>query len=240
MRRRDGRGCDELRPVAIKRNYLRYAEGSVVIEAGSTRVICAATVEARVPPFLTGKGRGWITAEYSMLPRSSRQRIPRESHTGRPGGRTQEIQRLIGRSLRAVVDLEKLGERTVLLDCDVLEADGGTRAASITGAFVALADAVNSLIDGGAIEGNPVRDTVAAVSVGIVEGKTLLDLNYEEDSIAGVDMNIVMTGSGRIVEIQGTAEGEPFGADDLQELLTLASKGVRELTAIQGLALERR
>ncbi len=233
MKRKDGRANDTLRPVRITRNYLKFAEGSVLIEMGDTKVICTATVQEGVPPFLAGRGQGWITAEYSMLPRSSRMRIPRESIKGRIGGRTQEIQRLIGRSLRAVFDLEKIGERTVLVDCDVLQADGGTRTASITGAFVAVMDTLSLLRDEGTIETVPSRDFVAAVSVGMVEGEAMLDLTYEEDSVADVDMNVVMTGSGRFVEVQGTAEGMPFTGEDMSRLIELATKGIKELIAIQ-------
>lgn len=238
MIRTDGRRADELRQVVIKKNYLKFADGSVMIEAGNTKVICSTTVDDGVPGFLQGTGQGWITAEYAMLPRSAQQRIPRESRLGRIGGRTHEIQRLIGRSLRAVVDLSRLGERTITIDCDVIQADGGTRTASITGAYVALKETMNSLLDTGAVESDPVLDAVAATSVGIVDGELLLDLTYEEDSMADVDMNVVMTAGGSIVEIQGTAEGAPFTKDDLDRLLDLASKGIRELTEIQQAVLQ--
>ncbi len=233
LKRADGRPFDALRPVSIARDYLRFAEGSVLMCMGHTKVLCAATVEEKSPPFLQGTGRGWITAEYSMLPRSSKKRVQRESQTGRIGGRTHEIQRLIGRSLRTVFDLKELGERTILVDCDVLQADGGTRTASITGAFVAVMDTLKALKDEGYIRRVPLLDSVAAVSVGIVGGEPLLDLTYEEDSKAGVDMNIVMTGNGRFIEVQGTAELSAFTRDELSALLDMAAKGVRELTAFQ-------
>jgi ribonuclease PH len=238
MKRTDGRAPDELRPVKIVRNYLKFAEGSVLIEMGNTRVICTATAEESVPAFLKGTGRGWITAEYSMLPRSSQIRIPREATRGRVGGRTHEIQRLIGRSLRAVVDLERIGERTIYVDCDVVQADGGTRTASITGAFVALSDTLSALRDAGAIESVPILDSVAAVSVGIVDGTLMLDLTYEEDATADVDMNVVMTGSENFVEVQGTAESTPFSKEELEKLIEFASKGTAELTSIQRELLE--
>lgn len=233
MPRIDGRGSSEMRPVRVTRKYLKFAEGSVLIEMGDTKVICAATVEERVPPFLLGKGKGWMTAEYAMLPRSSQKRIQRESVAGKVGGRTHEIQRLIGRSLRAVTDLQALGERTIYVDCDVIQADGGTRTASITGAYIAVHDTLSALVKKGVIQSMPLRDSVAAVSVGIVEGRPLLDLNYVEDSTAEVDMNVIMTGSGRFVEVQGTAEAEPFSKDHLSELINLASQGISELTSIQ-------
>ena len=232
-RRVDGRRASDLRPVSIRRGYLKNAEGSALIEMGGTRVLCAATVEERVPPWLRGGGRGWITAEYSMLPRSSHERIPREVNRGHVGGRTQEIQRLIGRSLRAVANLEAFGERQILIDCDVIEADGGTRTASITGAFIALADAVRWLSARVKLPGSPLRDFVAAVSVGIVAGVPSLDLCYAEDSKAQVDMNLVMTGSGRLVEIQGTAEGEAFSEREMAQLLTLGKAGIRRLVTQQ-------
>lgn len=235
--RPDGRSPDELRPVGIKRGYLEFAEGSVLIETGSTKVICTATVEDRVPPFLCGTGRGWITAEYSMLPRSSKQRIAREAAKGKVGGRTHEIQRLIGRSLRAAVDMDLLGERTIVVDCDVIQADGGTRTASITGAYVALVDTISLLKAEGALTEDPLIDSVAAVSVGIVGGTPCLDLNYAEDSTADVDMNVIMTGSGRFIEVQGTAELEAFTRDELNTLLDLATKGVADLTRFQKKAL---
>jgi len=235
--RSDGRAPEELRPVKVTTGYLKFAEGSVLIEMGDTKVICAATVEERVPPFLAGKGKGWMTAEYAMLPRSSRKRIQRESSAGKVGGRTHEIQRLIGRSLRAVTDLGALGERTIYIDCDVLQADGGTRTASITGAYIAVYETLRSLVQKGAIKSIPLLDFVAAVSVGVVGGRALLDLNYDEDSTAEVDMNIIMTGDGRFVEVQGTAESEPFSKDSLAELVSLASSGISELSLIQKKAL---
>lgn len=231
--RPDGRRPDELRPVKITRSYLKEVEGSVLIEMGDTKVICTATVDESVPPFLRGKNRGWITAEYGMLPRSSRERIPRESVRGRIGGRTHEIQRLIGRSLRAVADLAALGERTVLIDCDVIQADGGTRTASITGAFVALADALIAIQKEGRLDRIPIKDYVAAISVGRVRGQGVLDLCYAEDSAAEVDMNVVMTGNDRFVEIQGTAERHPFTRSEMNHLVMLARKGIRELVADQ-------
>jgi len=229
----DGRKPDDLRPVKVTRNYLKGVEGSVLIEVGDTKVLCSATLEERVPPFLKGKGTGWLTAEYGMLPRSSPQRIRREAQAGKVGGRTHEIQRLIGRSLRAVVDMAYLGEKTFTMDCDVIQADGGTRTASITGAFIALCDAVKDAREKGLVVVNPVKDFLAAVSVGIVEGKPVLDLCYAEDSRAHVDMNIVKTGSGGFVEVQGTAEGVPFTAAQMDELMALAASGVDQLVAIQ-------
>jgi ribonuclease PH len=229
----DGRRAGELRPLSIRRGYLRNAEGSALIEMGGTRVLCAATVEDRVPPFLRNTGRGWVTAEYSMLPRSSAERIQREVNRGHPGGRTQEIQRLIGRSLRAVTNLEALGERQILIDCDVIEADGGTRTASITGAFVALCDAMRWLSKRVELPAPPIRDFIAAVSVGMVGGSPALDLCYIEDSKAAVDMNLVMTGSGRLVEIQGTAEGEAFTERDLAAMMALGKAGIRRLITEQ-------
>ncbi|HKQ31893.1 MAG TPA: ribonuclease PH, partial [Thermodesulfobacteriota bacterium] len=208
--RSDGRKWDELRPVKISRGIMKYAEGSALIETGETKVLCTATFEDRVPPFLKDTGKGWVTAEYSMLPRSTKERITRDSVRGKIGGRSHEIQRIIGRALRSVIDLGKLGERSITIDCDVLQADGGTRTASITGAFVALSDAALNLIRQGVVSENPIVDFIAAVSVGIVSGKPALDLNYEEDSSAEVDMNVAMTGSGLLVEVQGTAEGKPF------------------------------
>ncbi len=233
MKRHDGRTADQLRDVRMERGYLPFAEGSCVIEMGRTRVLCAASVEERVPQWLRGSGRGWITAEYSMLPRSTLTRTPREVQSGRPSGRTQEIQRLIGRSLRSVVDLSRLPESTITVDCDVLVADGGTRTAAITGAFVALADALAGLQQVGKIARSPVNDHVAAVSVGIVDGVPGIDLDYEEDVAASVDMNLVMTGDGRFVEVQGTAEGEPFGRDGLDELLALGAAGIKALIDMQ-------
>ena len=233
MKRVDGRSPDEGRPLTITPRYLKHAEGSVLIEVGDTKVICAATVEDRVPPFLKGSGKGWVTAEYGMLPRSSQERIPRESVRGKISGRTQEIQRLIGRSLRAVIDLPKLGERTVWIDCDVIQADGGTRTASISGAFVALALALREREQAGKLDANPIKDHVAATSIGIVESHYLLDLNYHEDSRAEVDMNVVMTGAGAFVEVQGTAEAEPFSHEALQQMLGLASRGIAEIVRTQ-------
>ncbi|HEX9020789.1 MAG TPA: ribonuclease PH [Nitrospirota bacterium] len=231
----DGRKADQLRSLKITRNYIKSAEGSVLIEMGDTRVICTATVEDSVPPFLKGKGAGWVTAEYAMLPRSTARRMARER--SKVGGRTYEIQRLIGRSLRSVVDREKLGERTVLIDCDVIQADGGTRTASITGAYIALVDALRAVSKQGLIGPVPVTDYLAAVSVGIVEGRTLLDLCYAEDSTAEVDLNLVMTGKSRIVEVQGTAEGEPFSKTELSRLLAFGEKGIRALIKKQKEAL---
>jgi ribonuclease PH len=224
---------DELRKVKVTRNFIPVAEGSVLIEIGNTRVICTASIEERVPPFLRDKKRGWVTAEYSMLPRATHSRTTREASTGKLGGRTQEIQRLIGRALRAVVIPEHLGERTVWVDCDVIQADGGTRTASITGAFIALSDAISCAMKNGLIDKNPIRNSLAAVSVGIVKNEPRLDLCYAEDSAADVDMNVVMTDQGGIVEIQGTAEAEPFPRAMLDSLLGLAEKGIRELTAVQ-------
>jgi ribonuclease PH len=235
--RLDGRAADQLRPVTITPGYIKHAEGSCLIEVGDTRVVCAVSFEDRVPVFLRGQGEGWITAEYGMLPRATTTRSQREASRGRPSGRTQEIQRLIGRSLRAVVDMKALGERTVWIDCDVIQADGGTRCASITGAFVALVEALRGLRKKGAFPEIPVTDHVAAVSVGKVEDRVLLDLKYEEDSSAHVDMNVVKTGDGRFVEVQGTAEGEPFSDDQLLELLAAADKGIRELVDLQKKAL---
>ena len=223
----------ELRLVRITRNYTRHAEGSVLIEMGDTKVLCTASVEETVPSFLRGKGQGWVTAEYGMLPRSTHTRSAREAAKGKQSGRTQEIQRLIGRSLRAVTDLKALGERQITLDCDVLQADGGTRCASITGAWVALHDACAQLVAQGKLPANPIRDHVAAVSVGIFEGTLVLDLDYPEDSECDTDMNVVMTGSGGIVEIQGTAEGEPFTRAQMSQLVDMAEAGIKELIARQ-------
>lgn len=231
--RHDGRHPDQLRQLKIERGFTRYAEGSVLISFGETRVLCNASVEEKVPPFMRGEGRGWVTAEYSMLPRATQTRSAREAARGKLGGRTMEIQRLIGRALRAVVDFELLGERTVLIDCDVLQADGGTRTAAITGAWIALADAVDKLLEQGLIKKSPLKDSVAAVSSGVVNGQPVLDLDYIEDSAAEVDMNFVMSGDGRFVEVQGTAEKEPFSADELDALRELASHGCRELTQLQ-------
>jgi ribonuclease PH len=231
--RTDNRRPDQLRPVEITTGYLKTAEGSALITVGNTRVLCAASVESSVPQFMRGTGKGWVTAEYSMLPRATATRTPREVNKGKPSGRTQEIQRLIGRSLRAVVDLEALGERTITLDCDVIQADGGTRTAAITGAFVALATACRQLTGMGALKRSPLRDYVAATSVGIVKNEARLDLDYEEDSRADVDMNIVMTGSGRFVELQATAEQQSFDDEQLGHLVQLARRGIAELIEIQ-------
>ena len=231
--RADGRLSEQLRPTRLTPNYLIHAEGSVLVEAGKTRVICTASVEDRVPPFRRNSGKGWVTAEYGMLPRATSTRSQRESTAGRVGGRTQEIQRLIGRSLRAVTRLEELGERTITLDCDVIQADGGTRTASITGAFVALVLAIGKLREQNVIRTMPVQDYVAATSVGIVGGEPMVDLAYTEDSAADVDMNIVKTGSGLYIEIQGTAEALPFGREALNRLLDLGDTGIRQLIALQ-------
>lgn len=237
MSRIDGRENKELRPVKITTNYLMHANGSVLIEVGNTKVICAATVEDKPPTFLKGTGKGWITAEYSMLPASTQMRKPRESSKGKLEGRTQEIQRLIGRALRSVVNLDELGERTIWIDCDVIQADGGTRTSSITGAFVALVYCIKSMIENGLIEKSPIKNYVAAVSVGIVGENKLLDLCYEEDSSAQVDMNLVMTEKGQFIEIQGTGEASPFGLEDLHELLDLGRAGINELIVYQKNAL---
>ena len=236
--RSDGRAFDELRKATITPNYLKTAEGSVLIEVGDTRVICTASLEDKVPLFLKNTGQGWLTSEYGMIPRSSTARITREATTGRPSGRSQEIQRLVGRSLRSIADLHSLGERTIWIDCDVLQADGGTRTASITGGFVAMVLAFNRLLQEKVLSHFPIRDYVAAVSVGIVQQQSCLDLNFHEDSRAEVDMNVVCTGDGRLVEIQGTAEKRPFSDSDLQEMLRLATKGIRELIKLQGQVLE--
>jgi ribonuclease PH len=232
-----GRGAGDLRPVVITPNVLKFAEASTMVEFGDTRVLCAATMEERVPPFLRGRGTGWVTAEYGMLPRSTKERSPREASTGRVGGRTHEIQRLIGRSLRAVTDLAALGERTFTVDCDVIQADGGTRTAAITGAWVALRLAMEAMVQRGLYAAAPLRDSVAAVSVGVVEGASLVDLDYAEDSRAEVDFNVVMTGSGGYVELQGTAEREPFDHARMLELVELARHGIERLTALQREAL---
>ncbi len=237
--RADGRKATQLRPLRITRGFTQHAEGSVLIEAGNTRVLCTASVEEGVPPFLKGKGQGWLTAEYGMLPRSTNTRMKREAASGRQSGRTQEIQRLIGRSLRAVTDLAALGERTLKIDCDVLQADGGTRCASITGACVAVADAIAWCRARGLVSGEPLTDFVAAVSVGIVGGVPLLDLDYAEDSGCDTDMNVVMTGAGGFVELQGTAEGAPFSRAEMDALVELAQAGIRELVAAQKAALAR-
>lgn len=236
--RHDKRQFDQLRPITIQRGFTRYAEGSVLISCGDTVVLCNATVEEGVPPFMRGEGRGWVTAEYSMLPRSTQTRNVRESARGKVGGRTHEIQRLIGRALRAVVDFELLGERTIKIDCDVIQADGGTRTASITGAYVALADAVAGLQQQGLVKKNPLKDSLAAISVGIIDGVAMLDLNYLEDSTAGVDMNFVITGSGLFVEVQGTAEEQLFSSVQLDALRDLALKGCADLATLQRQALE--
>ncbi len=237
MDRRDGRAADALRAIRISRNFTRHAEGSVLVEFGDTQVLCTASVEDGVPPFLRGRGQGWVTAEYGMLPRATHTRSAREAARGKQSGRTQEIQRLIGRSLRSVTDLTALGERQITLDCDVLQADGGTRTASVTGACVALADALARLLAAGKIERNPLTDMVAAVSVGVVDGAALLDLDYEEDSGCDTDMNVVMTGAGGMVEVQGTAEGSPFSRGQLDRLLDLAQLGIGRLIAAQRAAL---
>jgi ribonuclease PH len=238
MVRRDGRRPADLRPIRLTRDFLRHPEGSVLVEFGETRVICTASLEDRVPPFLKGQGQGWVTAEYAMLPRATSTRTPRENRG--PSGRTQEIQRLVGRALRAVVERAKLGERTFWVDCDVIQADGGTRTAAITGAYVALADALERLVTANLLAGSPLRDCVAAVSVGVVQGTPVLDLDYAEDSTAEVDMNVVMTGGGEFVEVQGTAEQVPFGRERLNELLTLAEGGIRRLIALQRRAVASR
>jgi ribonuclease PH len=238
MTRRDGRSPGDLRPVRITRNYVRHAEGAVLVEVGDTRVICTASVEERVPPFLRGMGQGWVTAEYGMLPRATSTRTPREAN--RTGGRTHEIQRLVGRSLRAVVELTKLGERTITVDCDVLQADGGTRTAAITGGFLALADSLRQLQASGKLLQEPLRDRVAATSVGMIAGTPMLDLDYSEDSTAEVDMNVVMTGGGRFVEVQGTAEQTPFDLPQLEALLGLARDGIGRLLDLQRRVLAER
>jgi ribonuclease PH len=237
--RHGARAADALRPVHITRHYTMHAEGSVLIEFGNTKVLCTASVEEKVPPHKRGSGEGWVTAEYGMLPRATHSRSDREAARGKQTGRTQEIQRLIGRSLRAVFDLKKLGERTIQLDCDVIQADGGTRTAAITGAFVAAQDAVNGLLAAGKIAETPITAAVAAISVGIVEGTPLLDLEYTEDSACDTDMNVVMTGAGHFVEVQGTAEGVAFTRAEMDQLLTLAEKGVGELMLLQQQALSK-
>jgi len=235
--RSDGRRDDELRPLELRTQYLRFAEGSVLVEAGHTKVICAATVEDKVPAFLKGRGTGWVTAEYSLLPRSTSERTPREAAQGRVGGRTHEIQRIIGRSLRCVVDMRALGERTIWVDCDVIQADGGTRTTAINGAFVAVCLALAHMRTAGKLRGWPLLDWLAATSVGVVEGRPMLDLCYEEDSKADVDMNVVMTGDGRFVEVQGTAEQKPFAKPDLDRLLALAKAGIEQINDRQHAAL---
>lgn len=234
---RTNRQANELRTLTLTPHFLPQAEGSVLIECGQTKVICTASVEESVPPFLRGQGKGWVTAEYGMLPRSTNSRMRREAAAGKQSGRTQEIQRLIGRSLRAVVDMEKLGERQILIDCDVIQADGGTRTASITGAFVALQLAVNQLLAKGLLTENPIKEAVAAISVGVYQGQALLDLDYIEDSGCDTDMNIVMTASGRMVEVQGTAEGEAFSRAELNQLLDLGEVGIQALLAMQQQAI---
>ncbi|MSS70820.1 MAG: ribonuclease PH [Candidatus Latescibacteria bacterium] len=236
--RSDGRAADQIRQVKIAPGYLLYADGSVLIETGLTKVICTVSIENRVPPFLIGAGSGWLTAEYGMLPRSTKTRMSRESTTGRPKGRTQEIQRIIGRSLRAVLDLKKVGERTITIDCDVIQADGGTRTASVSGAYVALKEAVGKLRKEGVLKEDPVLDAVAAVSVGIVRGTPMVDLCYEEDSAAEVDMNVVMTGSGKFVEVQGTAERGAFDRGQMDAMLALAETSVREMLSTQEEAIK--
>ncbi|NLM69823.1 MAG: ribonuclease PH [Firmicutes bacterium] len=233
MERVDGRRADQLRPVVIERDFIKHAEGSVLIAVGDTKVICTASVEDKVPPFLRGLGEGWITAEYAMLPRATEVRNVREASRGKQGGRTHEIQRLIGRALRAVVDLKAIGERTIWIDCDVIQADGGTRTSSITGAYIALVDALTKLKEQENWETLPITDYLAAISVGIVDGQVLLDLCYQEDSQAEVDLNVVMTGSGKLVEIQGTAEAETFTRQELTAMLDLAESGINELVKIQ-------
>ena len=233
MNRVAGRSTDQMRPVRFTRGFTRYAEGSVLVEFGETRVLCTASIEGSVPPFLRGRGRGWVTAEYGMLPRSTNTRTAREAARGRQGGRTLEIQRLIGRSLRAAVDLKLLGERTVTLDCDVLQADGGTRTAAITGGWVALADALDYLVQTGELSASPLEGQVASVSAGIVNGVALLDLDYLEDSTADTDMNFVMDDKGHFIEVQGTAERTPFTDDQMQAMVALAGKGIDKLTELQ-------
>jgi len=233
----DGRTTDQLRPITITRHFTKHAEGSVLIECGDTKVICTASLEESVPPFLRGKGTGWVTAEYSMLPRATNTRSSREAARGKQSGRTLEIQRLIGRSLRAVTDLTLLGERSITIDCDVIQADGGTRTASITGAYVALYDALNTLVNRGSLSQLPLKEAVAAISVGMVAGKPYLDLNYFEDSSAEVDMNFVMTSSGRLVEVQGTAEAEPFTFEEMDQMRAYAAAGIQQLFALQQEAL---
>lgn len=236
--RKDGRKPDEMRPVLIERNYTKFAHGSVLIQVGNTKVICTASVEDSVPPHKKNTGQGWVTAEYSLLPGSTPKRVSRESSRGKVGGRTHEIQRLIGRSMRSIVDLSAIGERTIWLDCDVIQADGGTRVASITGAYVALVDAINWLKDTVGITGDPLLGSVAAVSVGVVDNVPLLDLCYEEDVSAKVDMNIVLTGDGEYIELQGTAEKQTFSEEELVQMIGQAKKGINELTLIQKEALQ--
>lgn len=237
MTRPSQRTNDQLRTIEIIRHYTKHAEGAVLIKFGDTHVICTASVEEKVPGFLKGKGQGWVTAEYGMLPRSTGSRMDREAARGKQSGRTQEIQRLIGRSLRAVIDLQKLGERTIHFDCDVIQADGGTRTASITGAYVAMVDAVGTLLQKGLLSETPIKDSVAAISVGVYQGQPVLDLDYIEDSDCDTDMNVVMTGSGGFVEIQGTAEGEPFSRQTMDQMLDLAALGIQTLAQLQSQAL---
>ena len=229
MTRLSNRAADELRPISITKNFTIHAEGSVLISCGNTKVLCNASIENKVPRFLKGQGQGWVTAEYGMLPRSTHSRMGREAARGKQSGRTQEIQRLIGRSLRAAIDLKKLGENTITIDCDVLQADGGTRTASITGAFIALQEAISKLIANGKLKENPIKFNIAAISVGVVKNTPVLDIDYAEDSTAETDMNVVMDEHGRFIEIQGTAEGEPFSSEHLHQLLALAKKGINEL-----------
>ncbi len=233
MKRVDGRAYDELRPIRVIPGFQKFAEGSALIEVGKTQVLCSVSVEERVPPFLKGSGTGWITAEYAMLPRATVTRTPRDSTKGRVGGRNQEIQRFIGRSLRAVIDMNALGERTLIVDCDVLQADGGTRTAAVTGSYIALHRALQTIANMGVISSIPVKSAVAATSVGVVHNNMLLDLCYDEDSNAGVDFNVVMTGKGEFVEVQGTAEGKPFSKETMDALLALAQKGIKQLFQIQ-------
>jgi len=232
------RANNETRSIEILRNYTKHAEGSVLIKCGDTHVICNASIEEKVPSFLKGKNQGWVTAEYGMLPRSTSSRMARESSRGKQSGRTQEIQRLIGRSLRAVIDLNSLGERTIHLDCDVIQADGGTRTASITGAYVALCDAINPLLEKGILKDFPIKDSVAAISLGIKDGEVLIDLDYAEDSNCDTDMNVVMTGEGKFVEIQGTAEGEPFSKEEMDNIILLAEQGITRIIQLQRNALK--
>lgn len=235
--RPSGRQPDELREISIQRNFTKHAEGSVLISCGNTKVLCNATVEERVPHFLKGQGKGWITAEYGMLPRSTNSRMMREAAKGKQSGRTQEIQRLIGRSLRAAVDLEKLGEHSITIDCDVIQADGGTRTASITGAYVALCDAINFMLTQKKLSESPLLRQIASVSVGVYQGQPVLDLDYPEDSKAETDMNVIMDNAGNFIEVQGTAEGAPFSPDEMQAMLVLADKGIKELIENQNAAL---
>ena len=232
------RANNETRSIEIIRKYTKHAEGSVLIKCGDTHVICNASIEEKVPSFLKGKNQGWVTAEYGMLPRSTSTRMSRESSRGKQSGRTQEIQRLIGRSLRAIIDLNSLGERTIHVDCDVIQADGGTRTASITGSYVALCDAINPLLEKGVLETTPIKDEVAAISLGIKDGEVLIDLDYEEDSTCDTDMNIIMTGKGKFVEVQGTAEGEPFSKEEMNKIILLAEKGISKIIELQRDALK--